>query len=198
MQKYKMTGCHLNISAALITKVDFSDDPDIGVVLTVKTESDDTDTLNLSIDFLKRWEPAENTMLVYDGKEFSVMSMQYFNDNYRKTVNTATLTPIVGVQACYGAESNDNDSEYREAMLTAAKHIHGMSESELGHQYMHLYRLNLIQADDKLRFEDQVNTLSNLVRDIREQYPDMQFPTMQETVKKHGHIHSYIKRFGNA
>jgi len=76
-------------------------------------------------------------------------------------------------------------------------YVASLSDESLRDILLHNIRLRENISDDRLKFENEVNTLRNIILDVKEKYPDIHVPTIAETVEKHGEIESYIKKFKN-
>jgi len=76
-------------------------------------------------------------------------------------------------------------------------YVNSVKEEDLRDHLLHLVRLRDNSSNSNLYYENKINTLENIILDMREQYPNLKIPTMKETAEKHGELPSYIKKYKN-
>lgn len=75
-------------------------------------------------------------------------------------------------------------------------YVNSVADNNLKDNLLHYVRLLDNCSDDKLKFENKVNTLENIIIDARKDNPNAIIMTMKECRDKHGDIDSYVKKFG--
>lgn len=75
-------------------------------------------------------------------------------------------------------------------------YVNSVKDEHLRDSFLHILRLKELGWDEAKKYENKINTLENIILDIRENYPDLKIPIMQEAVDKHGELPSYLIRFG--
>lgn len=73
--------------------------------------------------------------------------------------------------------------------------VNSVKEEHLRDTLLHVLRLKDNIAKDRDSFENECNTMRNIILDVRQMYPDLKVPTMKETVQKHGELPTYVNKY---
>ncbi len=115
--------------------------------------------------------------------------------------NKGIVGPFEGARARKVLISNEieataGDSPEGIYKLEHINYVRSIKDEHLRDSFLHTLRLKELGWDEAKRYENKVNTLENIILDIRLMYPEIKIPTMKETAERHGELQSYLTRFG--